>query len=37
MTVVDEARMKEVERLSDLTDSELEAELKRLGFERVKQ
>lgn len=37
MTVVDEARMKEIERMSEMSDAELETELKRMGFERVKQ
>jgi hypothetical protein len=37
MTVVDEARMKEIERMSEMSDADLEQELKRMGFERVRQ
>jgi hypothetical protein len=37
MTITDEARMKEIERMSDMSDADLEAELKRMGFERIKQ
>lgn len=37
MTITDEARMAEIERLSKLTDQDLERELIKAGFEKVKK
>lgn len=34
MTFTDETRMKEIERMSQMSDVELEAEIKKLGFEK---